>query len=92
MPRSFLSCLDGRHYVEVNVEILNNCFMASLLIQHALTVTQCNGSWNAPNDRNTAIMEPFARHMKSAWCQILDNDLIPWVGAEIDQASQLIAE
>ena len=46
--------------------------MASL---HALTVTQ----W---------IVEPFARHMKSAWCQILDNDLIPWVGAEIDQASQ----
>jgi hypothetical protein len=35
--------------------ILNNCFMASL---YALTVTQ----W---------IVEPFARHMKSAWCQII---------------------
>ena len=57
-----LCCLDGRHYVEVNVEILNNCFMASL---HALTVTQ----W---------IMEPFARRMKSAWCQILDNNSLGW--------------
>jgi hypothetical protein len=93
MPRSFLTRLDGRHYVQVGVGIFNNHFMASLLMQHALTVMRRNGSWNARDDLNTAIVEPFTSHIKYAWCQIFNNNLFPGLEKKLTkQVDQLLHE
>jgi hypothetical protein len=52
-----------------------------------------NGSWNAPNDLNTAIVEPFTSHIKSAWCRIFDNDLFPRLEKKLTkQVDRLLKE
>ncbi|KIM80153.1 hypothetical protein PILCRDRAFT_537190 [Piloderma croceum F 1598] len=68
-------------------------FLKPLGWQKLHAMMRRNGSWNPPNDLNTAIVEPFTSHIKSTWCKIFDYDLFPGLEKSLtDQVNQLLDE